>query len=499
MGIIIRQSIKNSVVIYVGVVIGTINVLFLYNKFLTTEQFGLYSTLVSYPLIFSAFSSLSAPNIGIQFFSKFVDDTKKHNGFFTFLIALTTLGFVLFLGIYTLFRSSFVAIYNEHSPLLIQYFWIFAIITFFLTIQVTLETYCRLHLRIVVPSIIREIFQKGMNALLALLFGFQYIGFDQLVYGIILSYILAVIFLLIYIKFLGKLYLQIDLSFLSKPIAKEMYHYGLWLLMGGATGTILPHIEKLMLPSFKGGLEQNAIFNIALNIGLVIAIPRNSIASISAPILAESWEQNNLTNIRTIYTKSALNLLIIGTFLFLGVWCNIDSIFEIIPHSEVYKNGKLVVFLVGIYSVVDMGTGLNSEILRNSPYFKSDMYFNFLRLILLGIFNYYMIGKYGYNGAACAMLISVVLYNFTKYIFINQKLQTQPFGINTLKVIILGIFTYGITLLLPTLEGGFIKILLSILLKSLTILIIFGGGILSLNISEDVSNVVKILSKKVFR
>ncbi len=492
MGIVIRQSIKSTFVTYVGVIIGTVNVLFLYNKFLTTEQFGLYTTIVSYPLIFSVFAGLSAPHIGIQFFSRFADDTKKHNGFFTFLISLTLVGFIIFLGLYTLFRSTFVAIYAENSPMLIQYFWIFAIITFFLTIQITLESYCRLHLRIVVPAIIREIFQKGNNSILAILFGFQYITFDQLIGGIILSYVLSDIFLLIYIKFLGKLYLKFDFTFLKQPIAKEMYQYGLWLLIGGASATILPHIEKLMLPSYKGGLEQNAIFNIALSIGLVIAIPRNSIAAISGPILAESWEQKDLENISNIYTKSALNLLIIGIFLFLGIWCNIDSIFQIIPNADVYKSGKLVVLLVGIYSVIDMATGLNSEILRNSPYFKSDLYFNFFRLILLGVFNYYLIRLYGYNGAAYAMLISVIVYNAVKFFFIKQKLNLQPFGIQTVKIIILGIFTYGITLLLPIFEGGFIKILLNILINSLTILIIFGGGVLFLNVSEDLNKLFKI-------
>jgi O-antigen/teichoic acid export membrane protein len=499
MGIVIRQSIKSTFVTYVGVIIGTVNVLFLYNKFLSTEQFGLYTTIVSYPLIFSVFVGLSAPHIGIQFFNRFADDTRKHNGFFTFLISLTIVGFILFLGLYSLFRPTFIAIYAENSPMLIQYFWIFAIITFFLTIQITLESYCRLHLRIVVPAIIREVFQKGTNSILAILFGFKYLTFDQLIWGIVLSYILSDIFLLIYIKILGKLYLKFDFSFLREPIAKEMYQYGLWLLIGGASATILPHIEKIMLPSYKGGLEQNAIFNIALSIGLVIAIPRNSIAAISGPILAESWEQNDLENISNIYTKSALNLLIIGIFLFLGIWCNIDSIFQIIPNAEIYQSGKLVVFLVGIYSVVDMATGLNSEILRNSPYFKSDLYFNFLRLILLGAFNYFLIGMYGYNGAACAMLISVILYNLTKFYFIKQKLNLQPFGIQTIKVISLGIFTYGITLLLPTFEGSFLLICLTVFIKSITILIIFGGGVLWLKVSKDLNTTIGSLMNKLIK
>lgn len=41
MGIVIRQSLKGSIVTYLGTAIGTFNVIFLYNKFLSQEQVGL--------------------------------------------------------------------------------------------------------------------------------------------------------------------------------------------------------------------------------------------------------------------------------------------------------------------------------------------------------------------------------------------------------------------------------------------------------------------------
>ena len=317
--------------------------------------------------------------------------------------------------------------------------------------------------------------------------------------GIIFAYLLAVCFLLIYIKILGKFYLKLDFSFIRKPVFKEMYQYGLWTMFGGATATALPHLEKMILPANNGGLATTAIFNIALSIGLVIAIPRNAIASISDPLLAESWQKNDLKHVGEIYQKSALNLLIVGLFLFLGIWCNIDSIFQIIPNSATYQQGKFVVLMVGLYSLFDMATGLNSEILKNSPFYKYDLGFYMVRFVILLITNLILIPIYSYNGAALAMLISIIVYNFVKFFFIKQKLNLQPFGIHTVKVILLGIFTYGITLLLPFFEGSFVKILINIVIKSLTILIIFGGGVLFLNVSEDLNKVVKGLTKKIFR
>jgi O-antigen/teichoic acid export membrane protein len=496
MGIIIRQSLKNSIVTYVGVAIGTLNVLFLYNKFLSTEQLGLYTALTSFPLVFAGFAHLGTPHVGVRFFNQFVDSKRQHNGFLGYILTAPMIGFLAFLLIYFLLNSSFREIYTKNSPLLIRYFWIFPVITFCLLYQAVLESYSRVNLRIVVPAIIREIFLKCSNSCLALLFGFRYISFDQLVVGIVIVNALAVIFLLVYIKILGQLFLKFDFSFIRKPVFKEMVQYGLWTMMGGATATVLPHIEKLMLPAYTGGLERTAIFNIALSIGLVIAIPRNAIASISEPLLAESWQKNDLNHVEEIYQKSAINLLIIGLFLFLGVWCNIDSIFNIIPNSEVYQKGKFVVLMVGLYSVFDMATGLNSEILKNSPYYKYDLGFYIIRFVILLITNLILIPIYSYNGAALAMLISVIIYNLVKFFFIKQKMGLQPFGIQTVKIILLGLFTYGVTLLLPVFEGSYTMILLNIFIKSITIFTLFGGGVLFFRVSTDLNNVINKLVKK---
>jgi hypothetical protein len=87
MGIVIRQSLKGSIVTYLGTAIGTFNVIFLYNKFLSQEQVGLIAgALVSIPLIFASFTQLGIPHIAVRFFPHFDDPANGHKGFFTFLL-----------------------------------------------------------------------------------------------------------------------------------------------------------------------------------------------------------------------------------------------------------------------------------------------------------------------------------------------------------------------------------------------------------------------------
>lgn len=488
MGIVVRQSIKNSIVSYAGVLIGMLNVLFLYNKFLSTEQLGLYTALTSFPLVFAAFSNLGTPHVGVRFFNQFANANNGHNGFLGYLLLAPLIGFVIFISIYAGFRKNFEGLYIENSPLLLKYYWCFPIITFLLLYMSLLETYSRVHLRIVVPTIIREFYLKIFNSVLAVLFGFHYINFDQLVIGIIVAYFFSVCFLFIYIKILGVLYLRFDFSFIRKPVFKEMLKYGLWTMVGGAVAVITPHIEKLMLPAYKGGLNTTAIFSIALSIAMVIGIPRNAIVSICDPLIADSWNRKDTKYIEEMYKKSALILLLTGLFLFLLVWCNIDSIFDLIPKSEIYKEGKFVVLIVGLYSLFDMATGLNSEVLKNSPFYKYDFIFYIFRFALLLVANIILIPIYSYNGAALAMLVSVVIYNLLKLIFIKKKLSMQPFSINTFKVVAIGIVAYSAVVFLPNVYESKIMSAASIALKSSIITALFLVGVFYFNISPELNS-----------
>jgi len=497
MGVIIRESLKSSIVNYVGVIIGTVNVLFLYNKLLTTEEYGLYAILISFPIVSAGFINLGVPHVAVRFFNRFADVEKKHQGIFTFLLLTPLAGFLAFLIAFYGFQRFFEQLYSE-SPTLISYSWVLPLLTFAVLYQTVLEAYCRAHLKVVIPTVIREIYLKLSNSFLVIGYYMGWFNFSQMVSGLALVYIGALVLLLFYIKRLQRFFLVWNWAVVKSPVFPEIIKYGLWTMVGGAAATALPHLEKLILPMFTDGLTHTAIFTIALNIAIVISIPRNTIASISDPVLARAWAEGNTAEVKTIYTKSALNLGIIGLFLFLGVWCNIDSIFEIIPNPDKYRAGKYVVLLIGLANVFDMATGLNSELLKNSAWYRVDFFMFLFRFAVLTLVNILLIPLIGYNGAAAAIFISTVLYNLVKYLFIWRKLGMQPFSRNTLVVVGLAGLAYGITLLLDWHEGGgLLPNLLEIGAKSLAIVLIFGGGVLATGTSPDLNQVVEQVKEKI--
>lgn len=493
MGVIIRQSLKNSIVTYFGVIIGTINVLYLYNAFLSTDQMGLYSAITSFSIVFASFTQLGIPLIAARFFNRFNDVQKQHNGFFVFLMIAPLFGCFIFSLIYLLGNDLFRWIYEDGSPLLVQYYYYLLPLTICLVYMMVLESYARVHLRIVVPAIIRELGIKLANSTLAISFALGWISFDQLVLALVLIHFLAVMALLGYLQWLGRLYWKVDFSFVRKPVFKEMWQYGLWMIIGGLSVTLALNIEKFFLAAYQNGMTNTAIFDIASKIALIIAIPRNALASISTPLLNESWQRNDMEHIDEIYKKSSLNLLIVGGLLFLGIWCNIDSIFKLIPKAAVYEQGKWVVLYVGLGRVVDMATGLNSEILMGSKYYRYDLAFYIFQTIMLIIANAILIPLYGFNGAALAMLVALTMYNSIKFWFIYSKFGLQPFTANTPKVIALLIVTYGISRLIPVSNASLWLTLVGIAAKSIVIVGVFVGGVLWLRISEDANQTVEAL------
>ena len=71
MGIILKQSFKNTISTYLGFGIGAINTLFLYTNFLTDQYYGLVAFLFSTANIMMPFMAFGVHNALIKYYSSF--------------------------------------------------------------------------------------------------------------------------------------------------------------------------------------------------------------------------------------------------------------------------------------------------------------------------------------------------------------------------------------------------------------------------------------------
>ena len=153
------------------------------------------------------------------------------------------------------------------------------------------------------------------------LYWFGFLSFDNFLKIYFFGFFLKFIILFI-IQIKNK---RISLSYtLASLNLKEILKFGLFVLIGGASVVIVTRMDIMMISSLLD-LEQVAFYTIAF-IGNALRIPSKAIVAISTPLLAKAWKKQDFNEINSIYSKSALNLLIVGG-VFFCVWINIDQIF----------------------------------------------------------------------------------------------------------------------------------------------------------------------------
>jgi O-antigen/teichoic acid export membrane protein len=352
------------------------------------------------------------------------------------------------------------------------------------------------HLRIVVPTLVREVFLRVFLSLIVVLYHFKIITLDHLIILIIVSYACAVAILLGYIKNLKKLYLNYSDIFINKGLFKEMIYFGLFIFLGGAWGLIAAKIDVIMLSSMKD-LTHTGVYAIAFYIGTIIEIPRRAISQISTPLISQALKDHDMSLIHKIYSKTSLNQLIAGLLLFLLVWCNVDFLLSIIPNSEEYKAGKYVILIIGLGRLTDMATGVNTEIILNSPYYKFNFILILFAALLLITSSYFLIPIYGINGAALSTLISFVVFNAIKSIFIYLKFRIHPFSSRTFIILLFASIAFSLAIFTPVVGFGLFSPFINIALRSMIIVLGFMGPVIYFKISEDVDLLKNHILKKI--
>ena len=106
MGIVIRQSIKGTIVSYIGAFIGMVSTIFIYPYFLTPELIGLNRILIDSAFLFAFFAQIGIPNAIIKFSPKL-----KQKGLireaYRYALLLPLISFVFFGTLVFLGKDSF--------------------------------------------------------------------------------------------------------------------------------------------------------------------------------------------------------------------------------------------------------------------------------------------------------------------------------------------------------------------------------------------------------
>lgn len=484
MGIIIRQSFKSTFISYIGIAIGMVNVLWLMLKFFSPEQVGLFRLLQDIPILIASFMQFGAAGIADKFFPNFKTGDGKHNGFAFFLVAYAFLGYLFFLLTYWMFHADLIDIYQNKSVLFTDYIAYLIPLSLFVMFSSIFESYGRVHLRIVVPTLIREIILRILFSLLIAGFALQFYDFGIAILLFVVSYGLALILLIIYTVSTLRFYFKPDLAFLDNTLIKNISSYVLVIVPISAASLITSKFDTLIIGAALG-LTDVAIYNLAFFIGSIVDMPKRALSQISLPIISSAWNRNDFSEIAMIYKKSTINQAILGFMIFLMIWLNVDIILSLVPKHEIYAQGKIVILFVALSRLVDMSTGVNSEIIITSPFFRVNLYFVISMAIITLISNYIFVQYFGINGVAFSAMVSMVLFNICKIIFIWKKINMQPYDWSMVRLLLVVALIWGGFYFWPQATDNLLAALLTIAIRCIVIGIVFVSGVYYLKVSED--------------
>lgn len=495
MGIIIRQSVKTTLVNFIGVGVAAISTLFIYPLF--PDIYGFAQFIIGTAALFVPFASIGLVSTIIKFFPKFQTKDNVNHGMLSMLLIGFILLFGIFLVVFLLFREPLMGALRDigvdSKSMLPTYILVILIITAAIIFRDILIAYSTSNKRIVWPQIISQLGIKIFMPIAVLAFGFYGWGKMDFAYSLIAFFIVVGLLLVVYLKYLGVFKLRKpNWDFLQNHDRKEIFNYGVFSSFNQLGVGLAFRIDAVMIPmllSFSSG----GIYAMMLFLSNVIDIPARAVRSIAAPIISESWNSGDMQEIKTIYKKSALNLAIPGIAILLLIWFSFDSIASISSDPSKLLAGKYAFLFLGIGKLFDLFTSVNDQIIVYSPKYKYNLIFILILGLLNVILNFYLIKKYGITGAAIASCIAYLVYNSIKLLFIQVSYKMNPFASGLLKVIVIGVLIASVMYFLPVINYS----LLEIIKNGMVIGLIYFPVIYILNISPDFNKLCNIVLTKI--
>lgn len=432
MGIIQKQGVKSSLFIMMGFVIGAINLLILFPLFFSKNDQGLVRAMIDIGATFSLFCTLGTLPVIYKFFpfyNHYLGPKKSELPFITLIINLIGFGILFLIGWQ---EKEFIIRKLGKSPTLALYFNYLYPYSFFLLLFYWLEAFAWGLRKGVYSNFLRETLIRILTTFLILAFGFKFINLITFLSLFSLLYAVPVILLLIHlIQSKGFSFQSITISNVTRRLKGKMISFALFVFAGQFFNLLARTNDTFLIVGLRG-LSDAGIFALATYVSAILEIPQRSLNSISIPILATSWKNKDFENIKNIYHKSVSNLLVIGLLLFGLIWLNTNNLIHFlnwISHKESggYDAISKLIFILGIAKLIDLATGVNSQIIGTSNYWKFDFFTNLFYIIVSIPLNYFLIKNYNLEGLAYSNLIALVLYNTVRFIFIYKKFHLQPY------------------------------------------------------------------------
>ena len=485
MGIVLNQSLKNTIITYIGFAIGGISTIFLFPSILGKTYYGLSNYILSCANVIMPLFAIGMQNTLVKFYSQCKTE-KEQNQFLSFSVVFPLVLTIPLLLLGLFFYDEISLFVTKKNPIVKEFIYLIPFIGLCMAYFEIFYAWARVHMHSVFGNFIKEVGLRlfSLIALVGMYFGWiTAIEFIYLTAGI---YFVALLITMLYAFRVKKPDFQLSIPHNVKGILE----YTFYIILSGSVANLLLDGDKIMLNQYMD-IGNIAFYSVATYIALVISVPSRAMHQIVYPITAKLMHENKHDELNDLYKKTSVNLQIVGGFVMLCIFVNIDQLYEMLPKD--YAGGIWIVFIIGLSKYFDLILGNNNAIIFNSKYYRMVLFLGLMLVFFTIVLNMIFIPLYGITGSAIATLLSITIYSVAKLMFVVKRMHLYPFTIQTVYSIII---TAILFLLFYFWKFPFHPIL-GIVLKSILVTILYVYINYRFSISKEINQVLNAIIKKI--
>ncbi|OCB78493.1 oligosaccharide flippase family protein [Flavobacterium crassostreae] len=424
MGIVLNQSLKNTIITYIGFGVGAINTLYLYPIFLGATYYAVTNYILSAANVIMPLFAIGMQNTLVKFYSQYNTEQEREQFLsFTVLFPLLLCIPLVLLGLY--FFEDLVFFVSKKNPVVQTFIWLIPFTGLCMAYFEIFYAWARVHMHSVFGNFIKEVGLRLFSLFALIGVYFKWITVVDFVYVTSGIYFLALLVTMLYAFKIKAPKFQ----FLLPQNVKAILEYTFYIILSGSVANLLLDGDKLMLNQYMV-IENIAYYSVATYIALVISVPSRSMHQIVYPITAKLMHENKYVELNALYQKTSINLQVVGGFVMLCIFVNINQLYQLVPKE--YSGGIVVVFMIGLSKYFDLILGNNNAIIFNSKYYRMVLFLGLFLVVITIVLNIIFIPTYGIIGSAFATLLSITLYSLAKLMFVVKKMHLYPFTKQTL-------------------------------------------------------------------
>jgi O-antigen/teichoic acid export membrane protein len=424
MGIVLNQSLKNTIITYIGFGVGGISTLFLFPHILGKTYYGLTNYILSCANVIMPLFAIGMQNTLVKFYSQCKTE-KEENQFLSFTVLFPLLLCIPIILIGLFFYDEIAEFLSKKNPIVKDYIFLIPFMGLCMAYFEIFYAWARVHMHSVFGNFIKEVGLRLFSVVGLLGIYFEWITAVDFIYLTALIYFVAFLVTMLYAFKIKKPVFQLTVPHNAKAIVE----YTFYIILSGSVANLLLDGDKMILNQYMD-IGNIAFYSVATYIALVISVPSRAMHQIVYPITAKLMHENKHDEMNDLYKKTSINLQLVGGFVMLCIFVNINQLYELLPKE--YAGGIWIVFMIGLSKYFDLILGNNNAIIFNTKYYRMVLFLGLMLVLVTFVLNVIFIPLYGIVGSAFATLLSITLYSVAKLMFVVKRLNLYPFTPQTL-------------------------------------------------------------------